>query len=64
MAGDPTPDEYDEPFVHEEWGVMVKATGELARQLDEHTARLTCDGRADLQLIRRTVTYDVWHTAT
>lgn len=59
MVGDPTPMEYDEPFVHVEWGVALES-GESARMLDEYTARLTAHHNPRALLVKRTVIYQPW----
>lgn len=59
MPADPTPLDYEEPFVWEEWGVALPS-GESARLLNEELARLMAEKNDKAILIKRTVTYEPW----
>lgn len=54
--------EEQEPRTEVEWGVLT-AGGELGAGMTERIARLSAEGRDDVTVVRRKVTYEPWIVA-
>lgn len=57
---DPADHQRQEPVTFTEWGVIVDATGEMATVLPESLARAMAEGRDDVTLVSREVTWQPW----